>query len=151
MKLSFLVLSCFLLIGFSNFKVQTPQSNSVQQKESNIQFFNGTWQEALNKAKQENKLIFLDIYATWCGPCKLLKKKTFTDKEVAAYFNKNFINVSIDGEAGAGPELARKYNVRGYPSLIFLKHDGSLINQALGYYKPKDFLTLGRAASQSKI
>jgi len=56
-----------------------------------INFFKGTYTEALAKAKEENKPVFLDVYAGWCGPCKKLKKTTFKDETVGEYFNKNFI------------------------------------------------------------
>ena len=59
--------------------------------ETSIQFTNAKWADLQKKAKDENKIIFVDIYATWCGPCKLLKRTTFTDKEVGDFFNANFI------------------------------------------------------------
>src|SRR5436189_3874751 len=85
-----------------------------------IQFYEGSWSSALQKAKTENKPIFLDIYASWCGPCKMLKKKSFTDKQVGNFFNASYVNVSLDGEKGDGKILAEKFRITGYPSLIIL-------------------------------
>lgn len=55
-----------------------------------IQFYRGSWEEALALAKSENKLIFLDVYATWCGPCKKLKKYVFSSEKAGNYFNSKF-------------------------------------------------------------
>ncbi len=111
-----------------------------------IQFFEGSWQEALIKAKAENKPIFMDIYATWCGPCKMLKKKTFSDKDAGTYFNANFINLSFNGEAGEGEMLANKFKITGYPSLIVLNSNGKLIHLQTGYLSANELIAFGKQA-----
>ena len=108
-----------------------------------ISFYQGTWDEALQLAKEEGKPIFLDISASWCGPCKRLKATTFTDAEVGNLYNANFINVLVDGEKGEGILLARKYKIKGYPSLIFIDSEGQLIAQTAGYRTPEQFIALG--------
>lgn len=115
-----------------------------------IQFFEGTWDEALALAKQENKLIFLDVYATWCGPCKVLKAKTFPDVEAGKYFNDNFINLTLDGEKGEGIKVAKQLNVRAYPSLFILNADGEPIVFYAGYLKPDELIQLGKAGIENK-
>lgn len=116
--------------------------NNRDYKNSGIVFFEGTWEEALQKAKAEKKLIFLDAYASWCGPCKMMKRRTFSDPKVGEQFNKYFISVAIDMEQGEGPELARKFQVDSYPTLIFLQPDGKLITKAIGYHSPEEFLNI---------
>ena len=71
-----------------------------------INFFNGNLQDALKKAKSENKLVFVDFMATWCGPCKTLATKVFPDKEIGDYFNARFVCVQIDVDKEK--DLARK-------------------------------------------
>ena len=107
-------------------------------------FFQGTFAEAQEKAKAEDKLIFMDAYTDWCGPCKWMSKNTFTDESVASFFNENFINVKMNMEKGEGPGLARKYRVRGYPSLLFLNADGSVAHTKLGAQDASSFLALGK-------
>lgn len=111
-----------------------------------IQFEEGSWKSILRQAKAQNSLIFLDAYTSWCGPCKMMDKDVFTDKEVAAYYNSNFVNAHFDMEKGEGPALASKYNVRAYPTLLFIDSDGTVVHETLGYHAPKDLLEEGRTA-----
>jgi len=113
--------------------------------EGGIQFFQGTWNEALAKSKLENKPIFLDISASWCGPCKKLKRNTFSDKAVGTYFNEQFINVAVDGEIGEGKDLARQLAIRGYPSLFVMDSNGKTLVNTAGYHDPKELLEFGES------
>jgi len=113
--------------------------------EGGIEFFQGTWKEALEKSKQENKPIFLDISASWCGPCKMLKRNTFSNKEVGAYFNERFVNVALDGEIGEGKDLANQLAIRGYPSLFVMDNNGKTLDATAGYHDPKALLKFGES------
>lgn len=102
-------------------------------KEGGIVFFDKSWNEVLAKAKAEHKPILLDIYASWCGPCKKLKKETFTDKDAGDYFNGSFISTSFDGEVGDGIMLAKQFHINGYPSLFILDENGNVLQTSVGY------------------
>lgn len=133
-------ISLAIILFVSGFKYR----NSETKTEEGIQFFTGTWQQAIDKAKKENKYIFLDAYASWCGPCKMMKHKTFTDKAVGDFYNKHFVCVAIDMEKpGDGPSLADKFSVEAYPTLIYFHPDGKLIGKAMGFRKSKEFLEMG--------
>lgn len=115
--------------------------------EIGIKFFDGTWNEALAKAKEEKKVIFLDAYAAWCGPCKMMTANTFTDESVGTFFNANFINYKMDMEKHTdGPRLSTKYGLRAYPTLYFIGSDENIVHQALGYMKPAELIVVGEAA-----
>lgn len=120
------------------------ESDLKTENEAGIQFHKGTWNEALQLAAKQGKPIFLDISASWCGPCKMLKARTFPNEEVGKFYNANFINMEVDGEKGEGVELARKYRIQGYPSLIYIDSNGQLIAQTAGYRNPKQFIELGK-------
>jgi thiol:disulfide interchange protein len=126
-------------ISNNELKVAATGTTSIGKKETGIHFIEQDWDQALKAAHDENKLIFLDIYATWCGPCKMLKQYTFTDSAVGAFFNRNFINVSVDGEKGVGPQLAQQYSIEGYPTLIVADETGKVILFTAGYI-PADVL-----------
>ena len=124
--------------------------NETDPNEAGIVFFEGTWSEAQEAAKAEGKPIFLDAYASWCGPCKVLKSRVFTDASVGAYFNENFINVKMDMERGEGRKLAQQYRVQAYPSLYFIEADGSVVKQAVGYHSSEQILALAKSALSAR-
>lgn len=97
-----------------------------------IEFEHGTFAEALAKAKKENKMVFMDCYTTWCGPCKMLAKNIFPQKEVGDYFNAHFVNVKMDMEKGEGIELQKKYGVKAYPTLLFMDANGKVLHTKVG-------------------
>lgn len=109
-----------------------------------IKFENDTFQNILNKAKKENKLVFMDAYASWCGPCKLLERNVFPVKEVGDYYNANFINSRFDMEKGEGRDIARKYGINSFPSLLFLNGNGEVVFKGLGYMEVSDFISMGK-------
>ncbi|MEO6685117.1 MAG: thioredoxin fold domain-containing protein [Dyadobacter sp.] len=115
--------------------------------DAGIKFTEGNWASILKKAKAEKKVIFLDAYTTWCGPCKLLQKNVFTKPEVGALFNQKFINVKVDMESGEGPKLAQKYPLEGYPTLFFIDGDGKIVKQVIGYQNPETLVNIGKAIS----
>ncbi len=115
-----------------------------------ITFIENSWTDALAKAKAAHKPIFLDIYASWCGPCKKLKRETFTDKAVTDYFNANFINVSLDGEQGDGAMMARQLRIQSYPSLFVLDENGAVLSASVGYQDATELLEFGKSARKDK-
>lgn len=105
-----------------------------------IEFNHGTFGEILAKAKKENKMIYIDCYTVWCGPCKWMAKNVFTNDTVADFYNKNFINAKIDMENGEGVELAKKYDIRAYPTMLYLNSDGVQLHRTCGSTPAKIFL-----------
>ena len=101
-----------------------------------ITFEQGSWSEVLAKAKQTNKPVFVDVYASWCGPCKTMSKEIFPLKSVGDVYNASFVCYQIDAEKGEGVELANKYNVTAYPTYLFVKADGTLFSRELGSMEP---------------
>lgn len=108
--------------------------NDDPKSKTSIAFSESKWADVLSKAKEENKVIFIDIYATWCGPCKLLKKTTFMDKEVGNFFNGHFINAAFDGEQPEGRLLVQRYGVHSYPTMLFVNPDGTIREIVVGYH-----------------
>ena len=111
-----------------------------------IKFGKQSFVQTLEQAKKENKLIFLDAFASWCGPCKLLDQNVFPKKEVGDYFNANFLNLHIDMEKGEGIEIAKKYSIYSYPTLLFIDGDGKVVYKAAGYMSPQELISIAKEA-----
>ncbi len=117
-----------------------------------IQFFKGTFDEALVKAKEEKKLIFVDFYAVWCGPCKQMVEKVFVDEEVGKFMNDKFVCMQVDVEkAGWQKETAEKYNVTVLPTLIFFKADASVVTRLAGARDKADFLHSAKVVTGEQL
>jgi thioredoxin-related protein len=112
-----------------------------------IKFEHIRFEEALVKAKKENKLVFMDCYTSWCGPCKQLSKKIFPQKAVGAIFNKNFVNIKMDMDTAEGKLLGEKYAVVGLPTLLWLDADGNVRHIVSGYCEADKLIVLAKIAS----
>ncbi|MCY7357623.1 MAG: thioredoxin family protein [Rudanella sp.] len=98
-----------------------------------IRFFHGSWSQVLAEARRQNKPIFIDVYTTWCGPCKLMSAQAFPNARVGLRMNDNFINYKIDAEKGEGQTVAQRYGVQAFPTSLFISIEGKLIRRTLGY------------------
>jgi thiol-disulfide isomerase/thioredoxin len=111
-----------------------------------IEFFHGTWAEAKAKSKESGKLIFVDAYTSWCGPCKRMAANIFPLPEVGAYYNANFINYKLDMEKGEGPTFAREYGITAYPTFVFVDGDGKKVHFRVGGADANGFIDMGKSA-----
>jgi len=111
-----------------------------------IDFFHGTWAEAKAKAKETGKLVFVDAYTSWCGPCKRMSANIFPLPEVGQYYNANFINYKLDMEKGEGPTFAREYGITAYPTFVFVDGDGKKVHFRVGGADAKNFIEMGKSA-----
>lgn len=122
-----------------------------------------TFNEALAAQQENPKKIFVDMYTSWCGPCKMLDKNTFSHPDVAKFINKNFYAVKFNAEGNesvtyksktytnptynpakatkrnSAHQLTRYMGVNAYPTVLFLDEEGGLINRVKGYRTPQQF------------
>lgn len=112
-----------------------------------INFFHGTWSEAMAQAKTEQKLIFVDAYASWCGPCKRMAANVFPDPQVGDYFNANFVNLKIDMEKPENSEFAGKYPVSAYPTLLIIDGEGKIVHKHVGGLAADGLIAFGQKAA----
>lgn len=132
MKTIFFWLSLCLVVTQAQSAIPRTTVSSSDEP-TGIKFFTGSWKAALAEAKRQNKPVFVDIYTTWCGPCKKMAKEAFPDAKVGGKFNANFVSYQIDAEKGEGVQIAKKYSVEAYPTTLYVSADGDLIHRAIGY------------------
>lgn len=110
-----------------------------------IDFFQGTWEEALAEARKQDKIIFVDAYAVWCGPCKRMSNNVFPNDKVGEFYNRHFINLKMDMEHGE-EAFRRKYPVSAYPTLMYIDYTGEVVHQVKGATDVDGFIKLGEVA-----
>lgn len=102
-------------------------------------FYSLSYDEALAEAKKQNKVVMIDIGASWCGPCKQMEAETFSQIEVQKFLREHTVAIKIDGEEQK--ELRDRLGVHFYPTIVFLNHDGSEIGRIEGYATAPDFMS----------
>ncbi len=106
-----------------------------------INFVKGSsMSQVLAEAQKNKKIIFIDVYATWCGPCKWMDEHTFLDKKVAEVYNKRFINFKVDGDTAEGGVVRNLYKVGAYPTYLFVTPDGKALHRIEGIMMPETFI-----------
>jgi uncharacterized protein YyaL (SSP411 family) len=121
---------------------------NISKAQQGIYFESGSWTEIKELAYEEGKLIFVDAYAEWCGPCKKMARHVFTDVEVGKFYNDNFINVQMDMER-EGVRFAYKWGIEAYPTFLFLSPNGNILYKTTGARGAYDFLQLGKAVKKA--
>ena len=140
-----LVLSAILIFAFVPANKKAKSSSAIIDKnELGIQFVEANWAKAVAEAKKQKKMIFIDAYTSWCGPCRMLKQNTFTDKAAGEYFNKHFINIALDMEQGDGLAFAQKYQVAAYPTLFIMDAEEKSVTTSEGYINPGQLIEFGK-------
>jgi thioredoxin-related protein len=145
MKNSLLLLLC--LFSLSIFSQDKPMMAEKGEATDGMTFVEKPFDELLAIAKKENKVIFIDAYTTWCGPCKMMAAKVFPDPKVGEVYNERFINAKFDMEKGEGPGLAKRYSVMAYPTYLFVDGNGDIVHKGIGYIPQDQFLALADAAT----
>ena len=140
-----------ILKGFSLFLVLfiltfDAKAQKEQPSPHSLIFTNADFNGALKEAAAKHKYVFVDAYASWCGPCKLLQATTFHNKKAAAFYNANFVNISIDMEKGEGPQLAQAWGITAYPTLIVFTPGGKPLLGTMGYMGADDLIKFGKQA-----
>ena len=113
---------------------------------------NQPWNDVLRKAKEQNRLIFVDCYTVWCGPCKGLSNDIFPQKKVGDFFNANFVNAKYDMEKGDGKMLYEKYkeHIIGFPTLLLIDAEGNVVHQMAGYQEADALIAGMKAGLEGK-
>lgn len=134
--MKYLLLTILFLISFSlSTFAQSP-------------FYSLDFDKACLKAKEEKKVVLIDFFTTWCGPCKKLDATTWKDKDVINWLEQNTIALKIDAEKEES--LAERYKVSAYPTIAIISPEGKLLDSIVGYREPTAFLSNAKDALAGK-
>lgn len=134
---------------------------SISSFAQGIQWTEGlSWEQVKEKAKRENKYIFLDCFATWCGPCKMMDKEVFVNDSVGVFFNERFISVHVQMDKTVqdndlvkawyndADAISKKYKIDGYPCFLFISPENAILQIEVGYRNVSKFLAIAREVTR---
>lgn len=151
----------FLLIAQSNTSTHSivPKEAPSTTERKGIHWTTGlSWEQVKQKAKAENKYIFIDAYTTWCGPCKMMDRYVYPNDTVGDFFNQHFISIKVqmdrtknDGEYVRSwyedaKSMSRRYMIEAFPTAIFLSPDAKMVYKGQGFAPVQDFISMANVA-----
>lgn len=156
-----LLLLIILGVSFISNSQISATSNLKTAPNTGIKWSEGlSWEQVKAKAKQENKYIFLDIFATWCGPCKLMDKEVYPNETVGDYFNQHFISVKVQTDKSKNDNehvrswyndaefINKQFMVEGYPCFVFLSPQGVVVEKQMGYKAVSDLIATAEISTR---
>lgn len=114
-------------------------------KAQGIAFRKQPFEAVQEEARTQGKLLFIDFYTTWCGPCKMIARDVFPLPEVGTFFNEHFVSCQLDAER-EGKDLARKYHIDSYPTMLFINAAGDVMKRVSGAIDAKRLLSEAQTA-----
>jgi thioredoxin-related protein len=124
---------------------------------------NLSWDQVKQKAKKENKNIFIDVYATWCGPCKDMDAKIYPNAAVGKAMNDKFISIKVQQDKSPkdnafiqswytdAAAIMKEYQVEAFPTYLFITHEGKLMHKELGFQEVPQFIQIAELALTDPI
>jgi thioredoxin-related protein len=105
-------------------------------------------QAARKKASDQMLMLFVDVYADWCGPCKMMDSEVFSNPAVSEYMSDYYLGVKVDGESDFGRIFAAEQGLEGYPSMFVFTDEGELISKIVGYTPAAEMLNSLRSIKE---
>lgn len=133
MKKVMVILSLALLWACASEDGKLADSTKTDQSGFTVNFVAASYAGALEQARSADKMLLVDFYAVWCGPCKRLDKAVFSDPAAGEYINREFVSIKIDGEKGEGPELMKQFKVTAYPTTIVIDPEKGEVDRIVGF------------------
>ncbi|HHH53981.1 MAG TPA: DUF255 domain-containing protein [Bacteroidetes bacterium] len=142
-----LFIPIILLLSCKTSKNTSDNTSKQYRQKDNIQFYyGGTLTEVIDRAADEGKIVFLDMTADWCAPCKMMEDEVYTYQPLYEFMNENFVSYRLDIEKENGPNIAFLYNVKSLPTILFLDTKGRTLVKKVGSVDITTFMNLAKKA-----
>lgn len=124
------LISTLLVTGISSFKSDKVKSNG------GTEFYSGSYDNLIREAKKQKKMVILDFWAQWCGPCQKLDRETFSDKSLGNYIAQNYIIYKVDIDTFDGMEIVDRFAVDVFPTIMVFDPKEGAVGKYKGFYPP---------------
>ena len=121
---------CLIVLAYACGRGNVKQINFIKNNDK-------TMEQMLAQAKSLKKILFVDVYTTWCGPCKWMDANTFQDTRVSEKFNKTFLNYKVDGDSFEGVNVGIICREDSFPTYLFIAPDSKVIDRIEGTMSPE--------------
>src|ERR1700684_3573017 len=131
----------------------------ISAQEKGIHFEQGlTWAEVKEKAQQEGKYIFMDCYASWCGPCKEMDRDIYTNERLGEYMNTHFVSIKVQMDTSrqdnenvqewysSAQNIRNEFKINAFPSYLFFSPSALIVHRDLGYKNVNEFTATVKTA-----
>jgi thiol-disulfide isomerase/thioredoxin len=112
-----------------------------------IDFKKGSFKQVIKEAQKQNKNIFIDFTATWCGPCKMLESKVFSLREVGEKYNSEFICYKVMSDDKEFKALSKEFDVISFPTLLYITPNKKVLYRQNGFVEADRFLRMADLAN----
>ncbi|MBR1400690.1 MAG: thioredoxin family protein [Prevotella sp.] len=100
-----------------------------------------SYADAIQAAKAEGKMVFIDFYTDWCGPCKMMARDVFPQKKLGDYMNSHFVSIKVNAEKGEGTSLAKRFDIHAYPTFVIVNSEDKEVNRTSGSREAESFIS----------
>lgn len=140
-----LILAALILLSL-NACVSAKKTNANKE----IKFSKSLFEQTLTKAQEQDKIVFIDFWASWCGPCKRMDAEVLSDTELVSFFNKNFINIKLDAESEDAILPKINYDIRSLPAYVWVLPNGNMVHSYKGTTTIENFMRQAKIALSKK-
>lgn len=108
--------------------------------EAQVRFMTRSTDGVRRQAVEQNKLVFIDLFATWCPPCQMMEREVFSRSDVGAFMEQHFVCAKYDIDKTTGRELLKRYGNRRVPLYLIFNTEGELLGRIRGATDPERFM-----------
>lgn len=108
--------------------------------QAQVRFHTGSLDAVRALAERENKLVFIDLYATWCAPCGEMEREVFARRDVGEFMDARFVAARYDVDGAVGGALSQRYDAKTIPTYLIFNVEGQLLGRTSGGRTAAEFL-----------
>lgn len=108
--------------------------------QAQVRFETASTDAVREMAVKQGKLVFIDLYASWCPPCRMMERHVFSRKDVGDFMDQRFVAAKYDADKPTGKELLKRYGNDAIPLYLIFDTKGELLGRIQGASSADEFM-----------